>query len=126
MRTKYVFVGENHIMARQELKDGTTIDSLFKVIHETLDNGRHIHGFAKLAVFVTMNGTTFEGVIKCDRVKRFVVKDQGCELDPLKNRQLVDMVSYRRGQAVITGMTKLMAKVEKLPDPPRPEPDLWR
>lgn len=125
MKTQYVFIGEDHIMATQKMKDGTTINSLFKVIHQTSKDGYHSHCFSKESVFVTMGGVTFEGVIENGIAKRFVVKGYDYELDSFKQRQLVDIVSYRRGKSVIEGMAKLMRKVENIPEP-QYEADLWR
>ena len=116
MRTKYVTIGEAgnvaYISAMQTLKDGTRITRLYNVHHEDM-NGHHYHSFGYLNVNITYGGRNYEGVISRGLVEKFAL--DGKDIEPSLNRELKDMISYRRGTACIEGMTKLMCNVENIP-----------
>ena len=116
MRTKYVTIGEAgnvaYISAMQTLKDGTRITRLFGVNHRDM-NGRHYHSFGYLNVNITYGGRNYEGVIHNCNVRKFTLDGQ--DIEARLNRELVDMISYRRCTACIEGMTKLMCDVENIP-----------
>ena len=116
MSTKYVTIGEArnvaYISAMQTLKDGTRITRLFKVNHEDM-NDHHCHSFAKQYVDIAYGGRNYEGVIHNGNVRKFTL--DGKDIEPSLNRELMDMIGYRRGTSCIEGMTKLMCDVEKIP-----------
>ena len=115
-QTNYVTIGEAgnvaYISAMQTLKDGTRITRLFGVHHEDM-NGHHYHSFEYLSVTIAYGGRNYEGVIRNGNVRKFALDGQ--DIEPSLNRELVDMISYRRCTACIEGMTKLMCKVENIP-----------
>ena len=113
MSTKYVTIGEAgnvaYISAMQTLMDGTRITRLFKVNHEDM-NGQHSHGFEAQAVDIAYGGRQYEGVISSGSVRKFTL--DGKDIEPSLNRELMDMIGYRRGTSCIEGMAKLMCKAE--------------
>ena len=116
MRTKYVTIGEAgnvaYISAMLTLKDGTRITRLFGVNHKDM-NGHHYHSFDNMAVTIVYGGRNYEGVIRNGKVRKFTLDGQNIE--PSLNRELDDMISYRRCTACLEGMKKLMCDVENIP-----------
>ena len=113
MNTKYVTIGEAgnvaYISAMQTLKDGTRITRLYKVRHED-SNGRHFHSFGYLNVDIAYGGRNYEGVISCGSVKKFTL--DGKDIEPSLNRELTDMISYRRGTDWTEGMSQFLREIE--------------
>lgn len=116
MNTKYVTIGEAgsvaYISTMQTLKDGTRITRLFGVNHRDM-NGHHYHSFENMAVTIAYGGRDYEGVIRKGNVRKFTLDGQ--DIEPSLNRELDDMISYRRCTDCIEGMKKLMCNVENIP-----------
>lgn len=116
MNTKYVTIGEAgnvaYISAMQTLMGGTRITRLFEVHHEDM-NGHHSHSFGAQAVDIAYGGRQYEGVVRNGKVSKFTLDGQ--DIESSLNRELKDMIGYRRGTACVEGMKKLMCNVEKIP-----------
>ena len=115
-KTQYVIVGNTENVERicsiQTSKDGTRIIKICNVQHEELD-GWHYHCFLLQSVSVNYCGMEYDGVVEFYDVKKFTL--DGKDIEPSLNRELTDMIGYRRCTACIEGMTKLMCNVENIP-----------
>ena len=113
MNTKYVTIGEAgnvaYISAMQTLMGGTRITRFFEVNHKDM-NGHHYHSFGVQAVDIAYGGRKYEGVVRKGKVSKFTL--DGKDIEPSLNRELMDMIGYRRGTACVEGMKKLMRNVE--------------
>ena len=113
MNTKYVTIGEAgnvaYISAMQTLMGGTRITRFFEVNHKDM-NGHHYHSFGVQAVDIAYGGRKYEGVVRKGKVSKFTL--DGKDIEPSLNRELMDMIGYRRGTACVEGMKKLMCKAE--------------
>ena len=116
MKTQYVTIGEAgnvaYISAMLTLMDGTKITRLFGVNHRDM-NGHHYHSFEDMAVTIAYGGRNYEGVIRNGKVRKFTL--DGKDIEARLNRELNNMIGYRRGTACIEGMKKLMCNVENIP-----------
>ena len=112
-KTQYVIVGNTENVERicsiQTSKDGTRIIKICNVQHEELD-GWHYHCFLLQSVSVNYCGMEYDGVVEFYDVKKFTL--DGKDIEPSLNRELTDMISYRRGTDWTEGMSQFLREIE--------------